>query len=517
MFSKVLIANRGEIALRLIRTCRRMGIATVAVYSQVDARSLHVQMADEAYFIGPAAPSQSYLNMGRILDVAEKAGAEAVHPGYGFLSENSDFVRACRERGVVFIGPSADVMEKMRDKVQARGLAKEAGLPILPGTDEEVNEENAPRWARDLGFPLMVKPTVGGGGIGTYIVHSPEELPGVMEKARRLAQEAFGNPSLYMERYLEGAWHLEVQVLGDDYGNLVHLYERDCSLQRRYQKVVEESPSIKLSPEERKRLTEYALALVRHIGYTNAGTVEFLASRDGTIYFLEMNMRLQVEHGVTEAVTGLDLAELQMRVAAGEPLPLSQQDVKLNGHAVEARIYPEDPETFMPSAGVVWDVQEPSGEHIRVDSSLYPRYEVTTHYEPLLAKVIAWGLERKEALRRLYHALRSYRIDGVKTNIPTLRSVITHVNFRRGRYDTGFLSRVAGTPRRERTVTPVLWRERRQKELAAAIGLALVLSEDSHPNGHHASIPEEVVPSKWRLQTWREPVRSWSREAKRWR
>jgi acetyl/propionyl-CoA carboxylase alpha subunit len=382
-----------------------------------------------------------------------------------------------------------------------------------------VEDDKALELASAIGFPLMVKAAEGGGGIGIHFVESPEELTAVMERARFLSQSAFGSPRIYLERYIEGASHIEVQILGDNYSNLVHLYERDCTIQRRNQKVVEETPSVKLGPEQRRRLTSYALTFARHIGYTNAGTVEFLFSREGDFFFLEMNTRLQVEHAVTEMVTGLDLVELQVRIAAGEPLPLRQEDVRLRGHAVEARIYPEDPETFMPSAGVIQDVREPSGEHLRVDSALFPGYEVTTYYDPLLAKVIAWGKTREKALERLYMALREFRIEGVKTNIPTIRSAITHISFIRGTYSAGFLSRVVGMPRQRVEVPPLPQppeEERREKEMAAAIGVALLLSQDGR-YGRPVSPRKARGPSPWKLHGRREQMLSRMQGRRGWR
>ena len=385
MFNKILIANRGEIACRIIRTCRQMGIKTVAIYSDADQKALHVQQADEAYRVGQAAPQDSYLNVELIIEIAHSSGAEAIHPGYGFLSENPLFARRCQESGIRFIGPKPEVMEKMGDKLRARKLAKKAGLPVLPGTDEAVADAPDRAWA--LGFPLMVKSAEGGGGIGIHIVENMDELLPIVERTRQVSTNAFGSPHLFFERFLKGASHIEVQLMGDEHGNLIHLYERDCSIQRRNQKLVEESPAAKLSPQMRKKICHLALKLGRHIGYSGAGTVEFLVSSQEQIYFLEMNTRLQVEHGVTELVTGLDLVELQLRAAAGETLPLSQKDAQISGHALQVRVYPEDPKTFLPEVGIVTKLYLPSGEHVRVDSALGKGYEVTLHYEPLLGKI----------------------------------------------------------------------------------------------------------------------------------
>ena len=483
MFSKVLIANRGEIACRIIRACQKLGIKTVAVYSEADQDTLHVRMADEAYLLGGASPHESYLNASRIISIAQMSGAEAIHPGYGFLSQNPAFARACQSEDIRFIGPYAYVMENMGDKVKAKNLARKAGLPVLPGTDEAVADSSATAAAWELGFPLMVKAAQGGGGIGIRIINSLDELKSVMQQQRTLASRAFGSSQLYFERYMQGASHIEVQVLGDEHGNLVHLFERDCSIQRRNQKILEESPAAKLTPEQRSRLWEYALRLARRIGYTNAGTVEFLVSQEGNIYFLEMNTRLQVEHGVTEMVTGLDLVELQLRVAAGEPLPFTQSDIHARGHAIEARIYPEDPETFIPSAGIIHSFRQPAGKHIRVDSALIPGYQVSTYYESLLAKLICWGETREEARKRLSGALDMFRIEGVKCNIPALKGVVDHTSFIDGTYHTGSLSSmIADTARRdiEDEAHPLSENGRKEKELAAAIGVALMLSTNAH-------------------------------------
>jgi acetyl-CoA carboxylase biotin carboxylase subunit len=392
VFNKILIANRGEIACRIIRTCQQLGVKTVAIYSEPDAKGLHVQQADEAYCVGPADPQDSYLNIANILEVAQASGAEAIHPGYGFLSENAECARRCEESGVKFIGPTPDVMQKMGCKLKARKLARKAGLPVLPGTDEAVENELALDRAWALGFPLMVKSAEGGGGIHT--VDSIDELMPLVERTRKLSAKCFGSSRLFFERYLKDASHIEVQLIGDEHGNLVHLYERDCSIQRRNQKLVEEAPASKL-----------ALKLGRHIGYSNAGTVEFLVSAQEQIFFLEMNTRLQVEHGVTELVTGVDLVELQLRVAAGEKLNLRQQDIEAKGYAIQTRVYPENPETFMPDAGTISELHLPEGEKIRVDSALCNGYEVALHYEPLLAKVMTWG----EALQRQLKALLAFR------------------------------------------------------------------------------------------------------------
>jgi acetyl-CoA carboxylase biotin carboxylase subunit len=440
VFKKILIANRGEIACRIIRTCRKLGIQTVAVYSEADRDALHVRMADEAYLLGEAPPGQSYLNIPRIMEAVRHSGAEAVHPGYGFLSECPAFARSCQDAGICFIGPSPGVMEEMGDKLGARKLARKAGLPVMPGTWEAVDDTQAEQTAWKLGFPLMVKAAEGGGGIGIHVVHSMEELRPVIQRTREVCNGAFGSPRLYFERYLSGASHIEVQLIGDQHGNLVHLFERDCSIQRRNQKLVEETPAVKLSPRLRRRICHLALKLAKYIGYTNAGTVEFLVSPDGQLFFLEINARLQVEHGVTEMITGLDMVELQIRVAAGESLPVRQEDVVASGHAIEARIYPEDPSTCIPQVGDLRGLHLPTGEHVRVDSALCAGYRVGLHYDPLLAKVMVWGENREESVKRLLRALLSVRLEGLTHNVPLLRDVLMSKEFVGATHHTGSLA-----------------------------------------------------------------------------
>ena len=517
MFGKILVANRGEIACRIMRACQNLGIKTVAVYSEADHNSLHVKMADEAYLLGAAPPLESYLNMSRIISVARMSGAEAIHPGYGFLSQNPAFARACHDAEIRFVGPYPYVMENMGDKVKARDLAQKAGLPVLPGTNAAVDDCDVTSAAWQLGFPLMVKAAQGGGGIGIRVIDSLDGLASVIQQQRTLASNAFGSPQLYFERYMKGASHIEVQVLGDDYGNLVHLFARDCSVQRRNQKIVEESPVTKLTEEQRLRLWDYALKLARHIGYTSTGTVEFLVSPEGDAYFLEMNTRLQVEHGVTEMITGLDLVELQIRVAAGEPLPFKQEDIRTHGHAIEARIYPEDPETFMPSAGIIHSFHQPSGKHIRVDSALYPGYEVTTHYESLLAKLICWGETREDARKRLAGALDMFRIEGVKFNIPALKSIIAHSSFVDGTYHTGFLSSMSRDSKRdaENGVHALNGNGKRDKEFAAAIGVALLLSMNGNSGGNGSFRGERTDP--WKLYGRRDQMLSRVLGSRGWR
>lgn len=516
MFSKVLIANRGEIACRIIRTCQRLGIKTVAVYSTADKDALHVKLADEAYFLGESDPQESYLSCPKILQAARESGADAVHPGYGFLSENSHCARQCDEAGIKFIGPTPEVMEKMGDKLQARCLARKAGLPILPGTDDAIEDEQAVDRAWKLGFPLMVKAADGGGGIGIHIIESIDELVPIIERTRKMAGHAFGSTKLYFERYLKDASHIEVQLIGDEQGNLVHLYERDCSVQRRNQKLIEETPAAKVSPKLRKRLCNLALKLGRKIGYTNAGTVEFLVSADGQIYFLEMNTRLQVEHGVTELITGVDVVELQLRVAAGESLPITQKKIKPHGHAIEVRIYPEDPDTFLPDAGTITELHQPTGEHIRIDSALYEGYQVALEYEPLLAKVMAWGEDREEAKKRLSRALLAFRLEGVKCNIPLMRDILSSKEFTASAYHTGSVplwleERMSRQPLRPANgVSSTNGHHKSDKDKAAAIGVAIAFALQA---SNSAAAPV----SPWRVYGRREQLLSRSMGNRGWR
>ena len=516
MFNKVLIANRGEIACRIIRTCQRMGIKTVAVYSTADQDALHVKMADEAYFLGESDPQESYLNCPKILAAALESGADALHPGYGFLSENSHCARQCQEAGIKFIGPSPEVMKNMGDKLRARCLARRAGLPILPGTDDAIEDDQAVDRAWKLGFPLMVKATEGGGGIGIHIIESMDELIPIIERTRKMADHAFGSTKLYFERYLKDASHIEVQLIGDEKGNLVHLYERDCSVQRRNQKLIEESPAAKLTPQLRKHLCRLAIKLGRKINYTNAGTVEFLVSADGQIYFLEMNTRLQVEHGITELTTGVDVVELQLRVAAGESLPISQKKIKPHGHAIEVRIYPEDPDTFLPDAGTINELHQPTGDHIRIDSALYEGYKVALEYEPLLAKVMAWGEDREEAIKHMSRALMAFRLEGVKCNIPLMRDILSSKEFATSAYHTGSVplwleERIGRQPRRSANgISSNNGDHKSDKGKAAAIGVAMAFALQ-------ASSSAATPVSPWRVHGRREQLLSRTLGNRGWR
>ncbi|MDR5709602.1 MAG: acetyl-CoA carboxylase biotin carboxylase subunit [Armatimonadota bacterium] len=440
MFRKVLVANRGEISVRVLRACRELGIRTVAVYSEADEDSLHVWLADEAVPIGPADPERSYLHIGRILDAARATGAEAVHPGYGFLAENPEFAAACQDANIAFIGPPPEVLEASGDKAAARRLSTRLGIPVLAGTDHPVRDEEALHHARRIGFPLLLKAAGGGGGRGMRVVRGSEELAEALRSARREALAAFGTDAILLERYLERPRHIEVQVLLDRYGNAVHLGERECSIQRRYQKVIEEAPSAAVDPGMRERLAQAALRILREAGYVNAGTVEFLLDRNGDFYFLEVNARLQVEHPLTELLTGVDLVHQQLRIAAGEALVLRQEEVTLRGWAVEARVYAEDPERdFAPSTGTVLHLYEPHLPGVRVDSGIRAGQRISVHYDPLLSKVIAWAPDRSTAIARLRQALASYVILGPTTNLAFLQDVLDHPVFASGDLSTAFL------------------------------------------------------------------------------
>jgi len=443
MFRKVLIANRGEIAVRVMRACRELGIATVAVYSEVDRKSLHVRFAEEAYPIGPAPSTESYLRMDRILDAAQRSGAEAIHPGYGFLAENPDFARACEEAGIVFIGPPVAAMELMGSKTASRQAVMATGLPVVPGTDRNLESyEEVARLAGEIGYPVMLKASAGGGGKGLRLVQAPEGLESAYRTARAEAQNAFGDPSVYIEKYLERPRHVEVQILGDRHGNLIHLGERECSLQRRHQKVMEECPCPLLDDALRRRMGETAVRIGKLAGYFNAGTVEFLVDRGRNFYFLEMNTRLQVEHPTTEMVVGIDLVKEQLRIAAGEPLRWKQEDVAMRGVAIECRIYAEDPaNNFFPCPGVIRRLQAPRGPGIRSDSGVYEGWKVPIEYDPLLAKLVVWGSDRSEAIARLRRALAEYEVFGIETTVPFFRRVLEHPDFVAGHIDTGFIDR----------------------------------------------------------------------------
>jgi pyruvate carboxylase subunit A len=440
--NKILIANRGEIAIRVMRACRELGIKTVAVFSEADKDALFVKYADESIHIGPASSSLSYLNIEKIIEAARASGAEAIHPGYGFLAENPTFAGRCEAEGITFIGPSSRVLELMGNKISARKEMRKAGTPVVPGTDEATSDDNqALRIAEDIGYPVIVKPADGGGGIGMSIVHTREDLLKAIETSKTIAAKAFGSAEVYIEKYISNPRHIEIQVLGDSLGNVIHLNERECSIQRRYQKAIEEAPSTALTPELRKKMGETAATAAKWIGYQGAGTMEFIYS-NGSFYFLEMNTRVQVEHPVTEMVTGVDIVKEQIRIAQGLPLSIGQDDVHINGWAIECRINAEDPANdFTPCAGKLKNYRSPGGTGIRVDSGVYAGYSIPPFYDSMISKLIAWGKDRNEAIERMRRALYEYIISGVKTNISFHRAVMENPRFLQGEIDTHFIER----------------------------------------------------------------------------
>jgi acetyl-CoA/propionyl-CoA carboxylase biotin carboxyl carrier protein len=501
VFDTVLVANRGEIAVRVIRTLRRLGIRSVAVYSDADAGARHVRDADAAVRLGPAAARSSYLDIDRIVDACRQTGAQAVHPGYGFLAENPAFARACAQAGVVFVGPPVAAIETMGDKIRAKQSVQAAGVPVVPGRHEHGLDDDAlAAAAAHTGFPVLIKPSAGGGGKGMRVVEEPDRLPDELRAARREARGAFGDDTLLVERFVRRPRHIEIQVLADTHGAVIHLGERECSLQRRHQKIVEEAPSVLLSPATRAAMGEAAVAAARACDYTGAGTVEFIVGGDrpDDFFFIEMNTRLQVEHPVTELVTGLDLVEQQLRIAAGERLPIGQDEVRLYGHAVEARIYAEDPARgFLPTGGRVLGLAEPDGPHVRVDSGLMVGTAVGSDYDPMLAKVIAWGGDRPEALHRLRQALDEVAVLGVVTNVAFLAGLLDEPDVLAGRLDTGLVDEVAERWQQQSPATP-------PADVIAAAGLARLLALE--PLG--AVVDPFDIPSGWRVggpawTTWR--------------
>lgn len=441
MFKKILIANRGEIAVRIIRACHELGIAAVAVYSEADKNSLHVKLADEAYCIGKATVQESYLNVKNILSVALHTKAEAIHPGYGFLSENTEFAEVCGEHGITFIGPDYRIINRMGDKSNARDTMKSSGVPTVPGTDGEISDMNeAVLIAKKIGYPVIVKASAGGGGKGMRVVYSEEDLVSAIETAQKEAQNYFGNPMVYLEKYLEYTRHVEIQIIGDNYGNVVHLGERDCSIQRRHQKLVEESPSPALNEDLRSAMGYAAVKVGKAVNYNSVGTVEFLLDEDNNFYFMEMNTRIQVEHGVTEMITGIDLLKEQISIAAGEKLSFSQEDVKINGCAIECRINAEDPSmNFIPCPGDIRNYIAPGGIGIRIDSGAFSGGTILPFYDSMVSKVIAWGRDREEAIKRMKRALNEFVIEGVKTTIPFHSKLMDNQTFKSGEFNTKFL------------------------------------------------------------------------------
>lgn len=489
MFKKVLIANRGEIAVRVIRACAERGIPTVAVYSDADRSALHVLYADEAYHIGPPPSRESYLRGDTIIDVARRAGADAIHPGYGFLSENAEFAAACIDAGITFIGPSPDAIEKMGDKSTARETVARRGVPLVPGSEKGLRDEELRVVAEQIGYPLMIKASAGGGGKGMRAVSNPVEFDNALAAARREAMNAFGDDEVYLEKQIVNARHIEIQILADSHGNTIHLGERECSIQRRHQKLIEEAPSVALDDATRQEMGRIAIAAAEAVDYVNAGTIEFLFdSKDNRYYFLEMNTRLQVEHPVTEEVTGVDIVKEQIAIAAGRRLRYRQEDVQPKGWAIECRITAEDPfNNFLPSTGVVTYLQEPTGPGVRVESALYRGGEISLFYDPMVAKLIASGENRAEAILRMRRALTEYRIGGIKTSIPFHQGIMDSTEFIWGTFDTGFLSR-------RRIERPTA--QRQEDEQIVAVVAALLAHEEGRqavhigqqPNGERAPV-----------------------------
>jgi len=488
MFKKILVANRGEIAVRVIRACHELGIAAVAVYSDADRAALHVRKADEAYRLGPSPANESYLEIETILDAAKKCGADAIHPGYGFLSENPKFAKACAGANVKFIGPSAASMETMGSKTRARQNMEKAGIPFVPGTSRGLESpEQAAEAAEKIGYPVMLKAAAGGGGKGMRLVHAPVELKGALEAAQSEAQRSFGDKEVYIEKAIVNPRHIEMQVLADEHGNTVCLGERECSIQRRHQKVVEEAPSPIVDADMRRRMGEVAVRVAKAADYANAGTIEFLVDQQKNFYFLEMNTRLQVEHPVTELVTGLDLVHLQIHIAAGEKLPFKQEDIQLRGHAIECRIYAEDPENnYFPSPGKIETLMEPAGPGIRLDSGIYEGWTVPIDYDPLLAKLVGYGENRAQATMRLERALGEYFVGGIKTNTGLFRRILSDADFKAGQLDTGYLERLL---KRTTSVDPA---EARTGIIAITAGIFAAMG-----NEKAGKVPAKPAMSAW--------------------
>lgn len=442
MFKKILVANRGEIAVRVIKTCKKLDIKTVAIFSEADQDAPHVKLADEAYLVGGPRVTDSYLKIDKIIEIAKYSKVEAIHPGYGFLSENPQFAKRCQEEGLVFIGPSPEVISSMGSKIEARLTMERAGVPIVPGIQTSINNtDEAVAIAKKLGYPIMLKASAGGGGIGMQVVRSDQDLIKAFEGNQKRAKSFFGNEEMYLEKYIERPRHIEIQILADSYGHTVYLGERECSVQRRHQKIVEEAPSPFLDDHLRRKMGEVSIQAAKAIGYTNAGTIEYLVDENETFYFLEMNTRLQVEHTVTEETTGIDLVEQQLRISAGEPIPFDQSDIKCNGHAIETRIYAEDPITFFPSPGKISTLSLPEGEGVRHELGVYKDSIVSPFYDPMIAKLIVKGESREDALTKLEIALSNYIVEGIKTNIPLLRKITTHTAFLKGETTTDFIDR----------------------------------------------------------------------------
>ncbi|HEX7320092.1 MAG TPA: acetyl-CoA carboxylase biotin carboxylase subunit [bacterium] len=477
MFKKILIANRGEIAVRILRACREMGIATVAVYSEADQTGLHVIYADESYYLGPAPARDSYLKIEALIAIARESGAEAIHPGYGFLAENEDFAQACADNRIVFIGPSARAIRLLGDKIASKKTMVSAGVPVVPGSPGAVTgDAEALKLAGSIGLPVLIKASGGGGGKGMRVVRGEKDLPAALKQARGEAQSAFGNPTIFIEKFLDAPRHIEFQILADEHGNVIHLGERECSVQRRHQKLIEESPSAIMNGKLRATMGEAAVKAVKASGYTNAGTVEFMVDKGKKFYFLEMNTRLQVEHPVTELVTGVDIVKEQLRIAAGEKLSLHQEQVQITGAAIECRISAEDPAAnFAPSTGRIKHWLGPGGPGVRLDSGVYEGFEVPVYYDPLIAKLLVWASSREEAIERMERALGEFNIDGIKTTVPFHRLVMANEKFRSGNYDTTFIDSELGAIVYEKkdqeiaAMAAVVFKVRKEHEASAGI------------------------------------------------
>jgi acetyl-CoA carboxylase biotin carboxylase subunit len=493
MFTKILIANRGEIAVRVIRACREMKVIPVAVYSDADRQALHVRLAEEAYFLGESRPSESYLHVEKIIALAKKCGAEAIHPGYGFLAENPRLVKRCEDEGIAFIGPPSGPMEMMGEKTSSRRRMAESGVPIIPGTMESIADvTELKKRAREIGFPLLLKASSGGGGKGLRLVKKEKDLLSAFKVAQSEALSSFDDPAIYIEKYIEEPHHIEIQILADNFGNVVYLGERECSMQRRYQKVLEETPSPFLDEKTRDSMGKVAVRAAASIGYRNAGTVEFVVDKNRRFYFLEMNARLQVEHPITEMVTGIDLVKCQLEIASGQPLPFRQQEITRQGHSLECRIMAEDPfNDFMPSPGKIVYLHTPAGMGVRDDSGIYEGYEVPLDYDPLLSKLVTWGKTRDEAIRRMLRALSEYQVYGIKTTIPFFQRILLHPRFLAGEYNTHFIAELEKE----------LEKSDPAAEIAALIAAGIKSCRDARmeakPSGQRAASP-------WKIQGRRE-------------
>jgi len=502
MFRKILIANRGEIAVRILRACRELGIRSVVVFSDADRKSLHVRLADEAYPIGPAPSRESYLRIDKLMDVARRAGCDAVHPGYGFLAENAALPRACADAGLTFIGPPPEAMEALGSKTAGRQLARRSGVPVVPGTNDPIEKpEDAKPLALDMGYPVLLKAVAGGGGKGMRIVHSDAEFDSAFRDASSEAMNAFGDARLYLEKYLERPRHVEIQIFADSHGRVVSLGERECSVQRRHQKVIEEAPSPIATPDLRKKMGDAAVRLARAGGYVNAGTVEFLVDAHLNFYFLEVNTRLQVEHPVTEQVTGLDLVKLQVAIAAGHRLPFAWESITPRGHAMEVRLYAEDPDNnFFPSPGKILSCHVPSGPGIRLDDGVYEGWTVPNEYDPLLSKLIAWGNSREETIARLRRALEEYVVTGIKTNTGLFRRILAEPDFLRGEIHTKWLDELLGRPGSAASPSCVETSGTAALDAAAIAAALWQTNQWDRNSGLSSSSADPVQPSRWKLE-----------------